>query len=486
MGARSVGLVLGALLWAACDGDGTGPVVVRSVVVMPADTTIMVGETLQLRAEGRDASGAAVSGLSVTWSGGSTAVATLSGSGLLTATGVGQVELTATVGGVGGTARVEVEADDPEPGPGPEPGPVASVTLDRMTVTLDEGGTTTLVATPRDAEGRVVTGRVVQWTSTKADIARVGVFGEVTAVKVGATEIRARVDGASATAEVTVDADYGYDLVYDLSEEVGSAPALFRLAIRDPEAEPVRIYPGRHAMDAAVSPTGDRLAFRVYVSGGSEIWVANLDGGDSLKVASAPGWFMEAPSWSPDGTRIAYHAWSLDTPALQIWVVNADGTAPVNLTADQEGGSKQGPAWSPDREGGARIAYTRMHEGQAHLWTMRPDGSDKTQVTTGNVADIHPAWSPDGQRLAFERYGAPGSLGGDVWTVQASGASPSRLVDLPLGQFDPTWSPDGRMIAFSSGITSELQIFTVWTDGTKLAQRTRIKRPHERPTWLPR
>jgi TolB protein len=403
----------------------------------------------------------------------------------VTAVGAGTARVTATVQSVEGRATLRVEESDP--GPGPEPGPVHSVTLDRIAVSLPEGETSALSATARDANGTLVTGRVVRWTSSNESVVRVGVFGELTGIKVGTARITARVDGASAVADVEVSADYDYDLLYDLSDEVGEAPELYRLAIRDAGATPVRVFPpGRKALHAAVSPDGTRIAFVVYVSGGSDLWVADLDGANALRIAGG-NVMNDEPTWSPDGTRIAFRRWDLAaTTGSDVWVVGADGSNPVNLTADQNQSSEGAPDWSPERTGGSRIVYSRTFNGQAHLWTMRPDGSDKTRITTGNVADMSPAWSPDGQRIAFERYGdQPGSYG-DIWLVDGAGSGLFRLTNIPLGQFDPAWSPDGKMIAFSSGIASTLQIFTIWTDGTKLAQRTTGDRPHERPTWIRR
>lgn len=477
-GRITLGLALFVL--SGCDESGTAPRVVDTVTVSPGDTTLLVGETLQLQVVARDAAGERIDGLVAMWSTQNGTVASVSAGGLLTAGATGATRITATMGGVDGAMDVVVEGEDP----GPTPGPVASVTLDRVAVSLDEGDVTTLVVTARDADGTLVPGRVVQWATSNVAVAQVGFFGEVTGVKVGSAQVTARVDGATATADVSVTADYGYDLMYDISEAVEMAPVLFRLPITDADADPERVFPGRPGFDAVVSPAGDRIAFRIYADGGSQIWVANLDGSDSLKVAGEPGWNPESPSWSPDGQRIAYHAWSAAELVTQVWVVDADGTNTVKLTSDQDGGTNQWPAWSPERVGGERIAYTRIADGRAHLWTMRPDGSDKTQITVGNVADMKPAWSPEGERLAFERYGDTPGTGGDIWLVHASGASPRQLTNLPLGQFDPAWSPDGKLIAFSSGFSSQLQIYTIWTDGSKLAQRTSGERPHERPTWI--
>jgi WD40 repeat protein len=477
-GRITLGLAL--LAWSGCDEIGTAPRVVDSVTISPGNTTLVVGETVQLQVVARDAAGERIDGLVAAWSTQNGDVATVSAGGLLTAVATGATRITAGLGGVDGVMDVVVEGEDPAP----TPGPVASVTLDRVEVSLEEGDVTTLVASARDAAGAVVPGRVVQWTTSNVTVAQVGFFGAVTGVKVGSAQVTARVDGATATADVTVTADYGYDLVYDLSEEVGVAPALYRLSIAEADAAPAPIFPGRRGADAAVSPDGGRIAFRVYADEGSQIWVADHDGSDSVKVAGEPGWILESPTWSPDGERIAYHAWSASELVTQIWMVNVDGTDPVRLTSEEDGGANQWPAWSPERVGGDRIAYTRVADGRAHLWTMRPDGSDKTQITVGNVADMKPAWSPDGERLAFERYSDTAVSGGDVWLVHASGASPTRLTSLALGEFDPAWSPDGKLIAFSSGISSELQIYTIWTDGTKLARRTSGERPHERPTWI--
>ena len=84
------------------------------------------------------------------------------------------------------------------------PSPVASMAVTPDSVTLQVGETTQLRATPRDAGGVAVTGRPVSWTSANAGIASVSPAGLVTAVSRGTVSVTARVEGASATAEVSV------------------------------------------------------------------------------------------------------------------------------------------------------------------------------------------------------------------------------------------------------------------------------------------
>jgi len=159
----------------------------------------------------------------------------------------------------------------------------------------------------------------------------------------------------------------------------------------------------------------------------------------------------------------------------------------VSLTADLGDARVRMPAWSPAfADGTSRIAYVHQVNGiVARLWTMRPDGSDKQQITTGDVYDEHPAWSPDGETIVFERVGTGSSLR----LVRSAGGGERHLVGGGLGRRrSPAWSPDGKLIAFTleSAVGSGGTINTVWSDGSKLARRTRDDAKSQNPVWLVR
>lgn len=393
-----------------------------------------------------------------------------------------------------GTAEIRVVAPEPgggtstamtvtiEPQDGGSTGPVVAVTFDVDSLALEEGDSWQLVATPRDAEGRPVTGLAVQWTTSDETIAYVGAGGLVTPIRPGTAAITARVHGQSASVPVRVFATYGFDLVYDVFS--GSMVEVMRLDVRVPGGEPVRIFPdGFWATDPAISPDGSRIAVvRDGVAGPRGIWIANVDGTEVLEVTSGAD---DQPAWSPDGSKIAFRRHSEGT-LYDIWVVDLDEGGEINLTADRGYASEGQAAWSSTD----RIAYSqRAPAGEAHIWTMAADGSDKRQITTGAVYDDEPAWSPDGRRIAFDRIG-------DIWTVDAAGGGERAVAALPYGQFTPAWSPDGLLIAFAwqSG-SGTSQIYTVREDGRGLAQRTFDPEggsggsipPHKRnPTWLVR
>lgn len=79
----------------------------------------------------------------------------------------------------------------------------------------------------------------------------------------------------------------------------------------------------------------------------------------------------------------------------EIWVMDGDGTDKAPLP-NSKGGR---PAWSP---GGTRIAFESRRDGDNEIYTIRPDGTGRTQITKNSTSDLDPTWSPDGSRIAFE------------------------------------------------------------------------------------
>jgi Tol biopolymer transport system component len=284
--------------------------------------------------------------------------------------------------------------------------------------------------------------------------------------------------GGDATGPDGVGHEPDYDLLYDAwSGITGEASELYRLDISHAGAAPVRILPGKPASGATASPDGTRIVYAAYVGEHLQLFAANIDGTGVTRLTENSV-DDDEPAWSPDGTRIAFRRWDL-TPdgESDIWVMNADGTDARNLTGDQGRTNQLGLAWSPRlADGSYRIVYTSQTnepDGQAHLFTMAADGTDKRQITTGDVWDDEPAWSPDGATLAFVRYTRTGYAG--LHLMDAAGGNERRLMPatLAFAQFAPAWSPDGKLIAFRSKHEGGIeQIYTVWVDGSKVARRT--------------
>lgn len=481
---HSISLILGLVLALGCASEpatAPGPLVAR-VEVAPGPHRLEPGETLTLTATPRTAGGEPLD-RAVTWGTDRAEVATVSAGGVVSAVGVGTARITAAAGGKEGHATVTVLPAEgpPPPPPPPPPGPTASVELSVARADLEEGGRLDILATPRDAEGAVVPGRVALWSSSAPGVVTVAPTGTgtVTALKPGQATITARIDGRTATAFVVVTADHGYELTYDWSD--GGVSRFYRHDLSDPLATR-QLVMGGPGFDAVISPDGSRIVWvEHYADDRRSLVVANRDGSSPRYLTWELGW-NDQPAWSPDGERIVYRHWNWSGgEGAELWIVNTTGApAPAYLTGGRNTGNVGEPAWSPL---GNRIAFARDVDGMPGLWTIATDGTGLRQVTAQWV-DSHPSWSPDGQSLAFLRSG--GAIFGDIYVVSALGGLARAVASLPLHQGTPAWSPDGRLIAFASSQHEGSQIYTVWADGTRLALRTDGVGTHRRPGWVVR
>ena len=165
---------------------------VASVTVTPATVSPQVGQTAQLTATPRDSAGSALPGRVVTWVSSNTAVATVNGSGLVTAKAAGSATITAASEGQSGSAAVTVTTV-----------PVATVSATPASLSLSVGQTGQLTATPRDSAGNTLAGRVVTWVSSNTVVGTVNSSGLVTAKAAGSATITATSEGQSGSATVT-------------------------------------------------------------------------------------------------------------------------------------------------------------------------------------------------------------------------------------------------------------------------------------------
>lgn len=127
-----------------------------------------------------------------------------------------------------------------------------------------------------------------------------------------------------------------------------------------------------------------------------DIYVMEADGSEQLDVSRNP-WPDDFPAWSPDGRLIAYVAYLNGADPLtigdgnaEIFVVAADGSDNRNVSRNPAWDGD--PSWSPD---GSEIAFTRRTD-HAQVHVMRPDGSSERDLPglPGTANDCCPAWRP--------------------------------------------------------------------------------------------
>jgi uncharacterized protein YjdB len=153
---------------------------------------------VQLSAVTRDANNNLLNGRVISWSSANPGIATVSGSGLVTAVVAGTVSITASSEGQTASAAITVSA--------PAPVPVASVSVSPATSSLQVAGTVQLSAVTRDANTNVLSGRVITWSSSNTGISTVSASGLVTAIGAGSATITALSETKTGTAAITVSA----------------------------------------------------------------------------------------------------------------------------------------------------------------------------------------------------------------------------------------------------------------------------------------
>ncbi|CAN5231456.1 hypothetical protein BH23GEM2_BH23GEM2_14310 [soil metagenome] len=288
----------------------------------------------------------------------------------------------------------------------------------------------------------------------------------------------------------------------------------------------------RWVTPAGISPDGTRLAYVVETD--NMVMVANADGSDARSVATVAE--PSAPSWSPDGSRLAVVSgnpswvWDANLAPSAIWIIPVTGGTPRKVTDDSY--LNTSPVWTVDgssilfvssrgggrdvyrqkiaRDGSAAGTAARMTTGlNPHTISLSRDGkllAYATLVATSNIWSVPISAgatvgaeamrrvtdgsqtiegidvSPDGKWLAYDSNVQGNS---DIYKVPVTGGEPQRLTSDPADDFNPNWSPDGTEIAFHSFRYGDRDIMLVAADGSYTEDIVRAPGHQRGPRWLP-
>ena len=158
-----------------------------------------------------------------------------------------------------------------------------------------------------------------------------------------------------------------------------------------------------------------------------------------IPIAGVPG--ARGLSLSPDGNRLAFSGMALES---QIWSLplNADGGAGEPSALTQDTSRRNSLAMiSPD---GQKVAYMSIRQGELpNIWVVNADGSNPMQLTSDETADHKPHWFPDGKRIAYlTKRGRAGAL----WSVNIETRREELVFDFPGQENEPRL--DGRLAEF--------------------------------------
>jgi TolB protein len=175
--------------------------------------------------------------------------------------------------------------------------------------------------------------------------------------------------------------------------------------------------------------------------------VADSDGYDPQTILTSKQPLM-SPSWSPDGTQVAYVSFEKKTAEIYLQDV---ATGSRRMLASFKG-INGAPRWSPD---GRRLVLTLSRDGNPEIYTMDVKTGALTRLTTNLAIDTEPAWSPDGKSIVFtsSRGGSP-----QLYRMSSAGGKAQRLTFEGKYNADADFSPDGSKLAMVHGESGHYRI----------------------------
>ncbi|HEX4936995.1 MAG TPA: Ig-like domain-containing protein [Gemmatimonadaceae bacterium] len=438
---------------------------VAAVALSAIELTLDPAQSHQLVATVKDATGSELTDRVVAWSSSNPQVATVDPIGRVVGVAEGVAVIAAMSEGVRAQLTVTVR-----------PVPVARVVLSATHADLEPGEDVQIVARPEAADGSALTGRQLFWGSSNPAVVEPQGNGRLRAHMTGAVTITVSSEGKSTQMTVTVHPRPSRPLTFDRVSASGN-----EIFVQQYDGALARLNAGNVSRHPSASPDGQRFVFAVTQRDLTtnqlihDLFVVDRNGMNIRHLTKMAGVETE-PVWSPDGTKIAFSGSEGAGAALDIFVINVDGTGLTNLTADMPFSYEHAPAWSPD---GTMLAFASLNIfGHSHIYTMNADGSGRTMLTsaTGESA-AHPTWSPDGSQVAFARSYA--GTGVDIVIMTRQGRVETRLA-VAGDQGEPVWSPNGEHFAFTTRAGDDEYVGTMRVDGAAVRLRTKGRNP----AWL--
>jgi len=243
---------------------------------------------------------------------------------------------------------------------------------------------------------------------------------------------------------------------------------------------------GRLNVGPALSPDGTQMVFLSERDGFSvDVFLADVKSGTIvrklLSTATDPHFdsiqFIEsAGAWTHDGRRFALATVRDGTAMITVFDMPGGGVSAEIPVDDVD--EIFAPTWSPD---GDRIAFSGLKGGMTDLYVLTVENGAVRALTADMYADLQPDWSPDGTRLGFVTDRFTSSL-----DALAFGAYQLASLDLAAGtiaalpsiegakNIDPHWSPDGASVYFIADRGGVSNIFRVPAAGGEARQLTDV------------
>ena len=222
------------------------------------------------------------------------------------------------------------------------------------------------------------------------------------------------------------------------------------------------------------SPDGSRLAYVSFELKKPVIYVHTLSSGQRKAVANFKG-SNSAPAWSPDGRTLAV---TLTQDGLsQIYLIGSDGSGPPRRLTSSSGIDTE-PVFAAD---GKSLYFTSDRGGSPQIYRISLGGGDATRVTFGSSYNVSPRISPDGKLLAYVTRREGRFL---VAMRDLAGGSETILSDAGREE-SPSFAPNGRWVMYATQVGGRDSLVAASVDGRIKQRLTSNAGDIREPTWGP-
>ena len=196
------------------------------------------------------------------------------------------------------------------------------------------------------------------------------------------------------------------------------------------------------------SPTGTEIAYTALAGNSLSIYILSLwnwtpqisvkaiETAEPFNVTDAPSTDTH-PAWSPDGGKIAFSSNRDGDLEIHVMDVVLDKPDPENppglLQLTKNEVVDWQPSWSPD---GTKIAFSSKRDGNWEIYVMDANGQNQVNLTNNPASDQNPSWSPGGTKIAFSSK-RDGNW--EIYVMDASGQNQVNLTNNPAKDITATW-----------------------------------------------
>ena len=239
--------------------------------------------------------------------------------------------------------------------------------------------------------------------------------------------------------------DNDNQIVYELNGELQvldtrsrkSTPISINVPDEGIARRPSRVAVSNQVQSVGLSPKAERVVFAAR----GDIFSAPIEKGPTRNLTHSSGSFDKWPSWSPDGSQIAFV--SDMSGEEELYLIQQDGSKPAEQITRGGAAMRYGPEWAPD---GKRLAFSDK-DGKVYVMTLADRKvTEIVDARRGQVRDY--AWSPRGNYLAFTIPNENQFTSIYIWS--AGDGQLRRVTSESGNSYNPAWDPQGNYLFFFS------------------------------------